>query len=85
MKNCRAVDQDRMMVMKRAVVSGKVVCGNSVSGNSVSGNSVSDHAVSGKLSAPWWKEPLMWLVLGLPASVVVAGIYTIMLASRSMP
>ncbi len=59
-----------MMLMQRADVSGRMVSGDSV---------------SGRLSAPWWKEPLMWLVLGLPASVVVAGIYTIILASRSMP
>lgn len=38
---------------------------------------------SGASDSPWWKEPLMWLVLGLPASVVAAGIYTIILASRS--
>lgn len=36
-------------------------------------------------TARWWKEPMMWLVLGLPASVVVAGIYTIILATRSLP
>ena len=33
----------------------------------------------------WWKEPLMWLVLGLPASVAVAGVYTIILANQSLP
>lgn len=31
----------------------------------------------------WWQEPLMWLVVGLPASVVVAGVWTVILASRS--
>ena len=31
---------------------------------------------------PWWKEPMMWLVVGLPASVVVAGVWTFVIASR---
>jgi len=32
---------------------------------------------------PWWKYPLMWLVLGLPASVVVAGLCTAWIALHS--
>lgn len=28
----------------------------------------------------WWKEPMVWLVAGLPASAVVAGITTVMIA-----
>lgn len=31
-------------------------------------------------SAPWWKHGLVWMVIGLPASVVVAGIATIVIA-----
>lgn len=30
---------------------------------------------------PWYKEPMMWLVLGLPAVVVVAGFVTLYIAS----
>lgn len=30
---------------------------------------------------PWYKEPMMWLVLGLPAIVVVAGFVTLYIAS----
>ncbi|MDM0117705.1 FixH family protein [Variovorax sp. J22R133] len=31
-------------------------------------------------NAPWWKFPLVWLVIGLPAVVVVAGLATAWLA-----
>lgn len=30
---------------------------------------------------PWWREPIMWLVVGGPALVVVAGIVTAVLAA----
>jgi hypothetical protein len=33
----------------------------------------------------WWKEPMMWMVVGLPASVVLAGIATFILAYQSAP
>lgn len=34
----------------------------------------------------WWREPMMWLVVGGPAAVVVAGVATIVLAvSRPDP
>ena len=29
---------------------------------------------------PWWREPMMWLVIGGPAIVVVASIVTLVLA-----
>lgn len=29
----------------------------------------------------WWAEPMMWLVLGLPTVVVVAGLMTFWLAA----
>jgi uncharacterized protein len=29
---------------------------------------------------PWWREPIMWLVVGGPAAVVVAGITTAAIA-----
>lgn len=31
---------------------------------------------------PWWREPMMWLVVGGPATVVVAGIVTAVIAIR---
>lgn len=33
-------------------------------------------------SGPWWKHPLMWMVLGGPAAVVVAGVATVVIAAR---
>ena len=30
----------------------------------------------------WWREPMMWLVVGGPASVVVAGVVTAVIAIR---
>lgn len=32
-------------------------------------------------AAPWWRVGMMWLVLGGPASVVVAGIATVFIAA----
>ena len=31
---------------------------------------------------PWWREPMMWLVVGGPAAVVVAAIVTAVIAIR---
>ncbi len=31
---------------------------------------------------PFWREPMMWLVLGLPAASVVAGVILVSLAAR---
>lgn len=31
---------------------------------------------------PWWREPMMWLVLGGPLVVIVAGVVTLVLAIR---
>ena len=31
---------------------------------------------------PFWREPMMWLVLGLPAMSVVAGVILVTLATR---
>ncbi|MEW5771838.1 MAG: FixH family protein [Pseudomonadota bacterium] len=31
---------------------------------------------------PWWKERMVWLVIGLPFSAVVAGIATVVIASH---
>jgi hypothetical protein len=35
-----------------------------------------------KPGAPWWREPMMWLVIGGPATVVVAAIVTAGIAIR---
>ncbi|MDM4765729.1 hypothetical protein [Pelomonas sp. SE-A7] len=32
--------------------------------------------------APWWRERLMWLVVGGPAAVVIASFATLTLAMR---
>lgn len=34
-------------------------------------------------SRPWYREPLVWLVIGLPAMVVVAGVWTLVVAARA--
>ena len=31
---------------------------------------------------PWWREPMLWLVLGGPASVVLASLVTAVIAWR---
>lgn len=31
---------------------------------------------------PWWREPMMWLVLGAPAAAVVASLGTVVVAYR---
>lgn len=33
-------------------------------------------------SIPWWRVPMVWLVIGGPATVVVAGIVTAVIAIR---
>lgn len=32
---------------------------------------------------PWWREPYVWLVIGGPLVVVVAGIATVVIAVRN--
>ena len=32
--------------------------------------------------APWWREPMMWLVVGGPLTVVIAAIATAVIAIR---
>ena len=34
------------------------------------------------LCRPWWREPMLWLVLGGPALVVVASLVTAVIAWR---
>jgi len=36
-----------------------------------------------ELGAPWWKFPLVWMVIAGPAIVVVAGFVTLWLAMRA--
>lgn len=31
----------------------------------------------------WWREPMVWLIVALPLSAVVAGIATVVIAARS--
>ncbi|MFT4265697.1 MAG: FixH family protein [Xenophilus sp.] len=33
--------------------------------------------------SPWWRHPIMWMVVGGPAIVVVAGLATAWIAVRS--
>lgn len=33
-------------------------------------------------SKSWWREPMMWLVVGGPSVVVVAGLLTVWIAVR---
>ena len=35
-----------------------------------------------KPSLPWWRVPMVWLVLGGPAAVVVASFITLVIAVR---
>lgn len=35
------------------------------------------------VSAPWWRFPLVWMVIAGPALVVVAGIATVWIAVRT--
>lgn len=39
-------------------------------------------SVSAGPQRPWWREPMVWLVLAGPAAVVVAGIATAVIAAR---
>jgi hypothetical protein len=32
---------------------------------------------------PWWREPMVWLVGGLPLTAVIAGLTTVWIASRN--
>lgn len=45
---------------------------------------MSDRSVSAdpKNATPWWRIGMVWLVLGGPAAVVVAGIATAVIAVR---
>jgi hypothetical protein len=40
------------------------------------------HDAADKPPVPWWREPMLWLVVGGPAVVVVAAITTGVIAWR---
>ncbi len=40
------------------------------------------HDAANKPPVPWWREPMVWLVVGGPAVVVVAAIATGVIAWR---
>ncbi|MDH0866311.1 hypothetical protein [Mitsuaria sp. GD03876] len=44
--------------------------------------STTTHRIDADLpgSGPWWRHPMMWLVVGGPGTVVVAAIATLVLA-----
>ena len=42
----------------------------------------SDMTPSGQDTLPWWKYKMVWLVIGGPLAVVVAGFITLALAIR---
>jgi len=42
-----------------------------------------NHTVSSAVALPWYREPWVWGIIGGPALVVVAGVYTLWLAVAS--
>lgn len=38
------------------------------------------HSLAGRQSR-WWKEPMVWLIIGLPATAVIAAVLTLFVAS----
>lgn len=36
------------------------------------------------LQRPWWRYPIVWLVVGGPAAVVVASLFTVGIAVRNV-
>jgi uncharacterized protein len=39
---------------------------------------------SPEVSKPWWRYPIVWMVVGGPLAVVVAGISTALIAYRNV-
>ncbi|WP_301511046.1 FixH family protein [Variovorax sp. CAN15] len=46
-------------------------------------NAVSDSTVNAMADKPWWRHPLLWMVIGGPAVVVIASFVTFWLAWRN--
>lgn len=44
---------------------------------------MNDHAMNASTCAPWWRYPLLWMVLAGPAVVVMASFVTLWLAVRT--
>jgi hypothetical protein len=40
------------------------------------------HVSEADRTRPWWRYPIVWLVVGGPAAVVVASLYTVGIAVR---
>jgi len=39
--------------------------------------------ISSHEKRPWWREPMVWLVIGLPLSAVIAGLTTVYIAYQN--
>lgn len=35
--------------------------------------------------SPWYKYPWVWFIIALPASAVIAGLYTVYIAQQNAP
>ncbi len=46
-------------------------------------NAATTAATTAPAGLPWWRHGLVWMVIGGPAVVVVAGIATFVIAARS--
>ena len=44
---------------------------------------MNDHAKTSPKSEPWWRFPLLWMVIAGPAAVVLASFVTLWLALRT--
>lgn len=40
-------------------------------------------SLSAEPKRPWWREPMVWLIAGLPLTAVIAGLTTVWIASRN--
>ena len=38
-----------------------------------------------KQKQPWYKYPWVWFMISLPASAVIAGLYTVYIAQQNAP
>jgi len=46
--------------------------------------STPDQRLSSEETKPWWRYPIVWMVVGGPLAVVVAGISTAVIAYRNV-
>ena len=40
-------------------------------------------SLSPKKNLPWWREPMVWLIIGLPVTAVIASLITLNIAVRN--